>query len=346
MGENGLTFEHDRYLASWMRQRGVSLVVACDKTRILTLSSTSETSLNLSKHQASGVRDLAFGHALDGSSRYQTLWSSGRGEILKRVEFQVPPELRNGSLAQDCLALMPSKQHFLGRIKIGPLAIGSEGQLFFVKRDERSSSIGVIGSDDSPVENHLSVSVDGYPEITGLCLRDSRPRYVTLVSEEGGKGILYDLVESEVVSKDLDRPSDPCYSNGHVYFLERGSGHLARVEANQGRGTVERMSFFPGFLRGLALIDDSLIVATSLDRYESLFGGTPLGQRLRQEGVRDRCGIYIVNLENFSVVHYCYFGQEIKEITSLAIASHPAAIVLELIEPSTFQQSIPFSCYS
>ena len=153
--------------------------------------------------------------------------------------------------------------------------------------------------------------------LNGVCSRDGVPRYVSSVSQSNvrggwrenriGKGIIYDIVEDKIVCEGLTMPHSPRWYNGKLYVLDAGTGYFGYVDLEK-KSFVEKV-WLPGYLRGMSFVSNRyVVVGTSEDRHENVFMGLPLGDALSKNGVTAKCGIHVIDMNDFSVPHNLIFN--------------------------------------
>ncbi|MEM6299463.1 MAG: TIGR03032 family protein [Bacteroidota bacterium] len=141
--------------------------------------------------------------------------------------------------------------------------------------------------------------------LNGLAGKDGKPAYVTAVSKsnvsDGWRdrrndgGIVIDVQTNEIVCEGLSMPHSPRWHNGKLWLLEAGTGYFGYV--NLETKSFERVTFCPGFLRGMGFIGNYAVVGISSARKNKTFSGLQLDENLQKENVDARCGIQIINLE-------------------------------------------------
>ena len=161
--------------------------------------------------------------------------------------------------------------------------------------------------------------------LNGLAMQDDQPKYVTAVSrsdvvdgwrdrrQEGG--IIIDVKTDRIVTDDLSMPHSPRLANGSLWVLDSGRGYLCHVDAAS--GTIERVAFCPGFLRGLSFWRHFALVATSLPR-DSSFRGLELEGNIKTRDGEPRCGVFIVDTRNGDIVHWIRFEGAVRELFDVA----------------------------
>ena len=158
--------------------------------------------------------------------------------------------------------------------------------------------------------------------LNGVCLDENNEiRYVTAVSKTDvsqawrenriGGGFIYDIIENKVVCKDLNMPHSPRWHNNKLWVLDSGSGYFGHVED----GKFIKDCFIQGFARGLCFVENRYAIVTSSDdRHDKAFSDLPVGDKLREQGIKPKCGIYVIDLKSMDVIHYMEFDEPIVEI--------------------------------
>jgi len=159
--------------------------------------------------------------------------------------------------------------------------------------------------------------------LNGLCCLDGKPKYVTAVcmrdylgawQEHMNEGVVYDVVENKVVCDKLIMPHSPRVYKNKIWILESGSGYFGYIDG----GKFIKKTFLPGFLRGLDFIGNFAVICTSLDRHDHAFRDTPVSRKLKADGRDSKCGIWVIDLENFEIESYLHFS-DIKELYDVRI---------------------------
>lgn len=159
--------------------------------------------------------------------------------------------------------------------------------------------------------------------LNGLCARDGEPRYVTAIcmgdaknswrDNRVGRGVVFDMKENRVVCKNITMPHSPRWMHGKLWILEAGTGWLGTV--NFETGTLDKLMWIPGYLRGLCFVGTKyMIVGSSEDRHESTFKNLPLGEELKKQNKEAICGFFVINLETLKIEHTFQFFSPINEL--------------------------------
>ena len=81
----------------------------------------------------------------------------------------------------------------------------------------------------------------------------------------------------------------------------------------------ERKVFISGFLRGLRFINNYAIVNTSLDRHDKDFKEYELGKTLEEKNTKGKCGVWIIDMDTFDIIHTLFFTGDIKELYDVEV---------------------------
>jgi uncharacterized protein (TIGR03032 family) len=165
--------------------------------------------------------------------------------------------------------------------------------------------------------------------LNGLCSRDGKPRYITAVcradikgawrEKRVGHGVAYDIVENRLICEGLTMPHSPRWHNGKLWILEAGTGYFGYVDMSEavdnGPGKFVKKIFIPGYLRGLCFVEDKYaVLGSSQDRHEQSFQNLPLGDELKKHDITAKCGLYVINLETFDIIHSMTFQSPVDEL--------------------------------
>jgi uncharacterized protein (TIGR03032 family) len=158
--------------------------------------------------------------------------------------------------------------------------------------------------------------------LNGLAMVDSKPKYVTALSQtdtafgwrelKGSSGVIIDITNDEVVSTGLAMPHSPRWHNGALWVLESGKGSLVKVDIETGHR--ETVAVLPGFTRGLVLIGAYALVGLSQVR-ESVFKDLPVTETKEERN----CGVWIVDTRTGEVSGMLKFDGVVTEIFDLTL---------------------------
>jgi len=163
--------------------------------------------------------------------------------------------------------------------------------------------------------------------LNGLAIRDRRPAFATAVGRsdlaEGWRdrrrdgGCVISIADNELVASGLSMPHSPRWYRDRLWLLNSGTGEFGTVDLNS--GTFEAIAFCPGYLRGLAFHGDFAIVGLSKPRENKTFMGLELDDRLASQGVKPRCGLYVIDLRTGDIVHNLRVEGIVEELYDVAV---------------------------
>jgi uncharacterized protein (TIGR03032 family) len=173
--------------------------------------------------------------------------------------------------------------------------------------------------------------------LNGLALRDGRPRYVTAAARtdtpEGWRahrhdgGVVVDAA-GEVVASGLSMPHSPRWHGGRLWLLEAGTGYLGHLDG----GRFERVTFCPGFLRGLAFHGDFAVAGVSACRQGRTFEGLAFAEELQARGEEARCAVLVIDLRTGALAHWLRLEGPVRELYDVVVlpgVRRPGALGLE-----------------
>ncbi|GLQ30246.1 TIGR03032 family protein [Litoribrevibacter albus] len=213
-----------------------------------------------------------------------------------------------------------------GMINIHDIAWGDEG-LWVV--NSTFSCLATLAPDSSFIARWKPPFISELvPEdrchLNGMAMRDGKPRYVTTFNKENRRdswaeeqqfddGTLIDVQTSKILVDGMIMPHSPRYHEGKIYVCESGRGLVWRVDPESGAKT--QMIQLPGFLRGMTFLDDIMLVGLSRVRDSDSNKDMPL----RQEGIETVSGVWLINLNDDSVIAYIKFEDDVDQIYDIGI---------------------------
>lgn len=163
--------------------------------------------------------------------------------------------------------------------------------------------------------------------LNGLAVEDGVPRYVTAVSESDaadswrehrvGGGVVVDVASGEVVLRGLSMPHSPRVYRGRLWLHDSGSGYFGYADLE--RGTFERVTFCPGYLRGLTFVGDYAVAGISNTREQRTFGGLPLADELASRKVEPRCALLAIDLRTGDIAHWLRLEGAVRELYDVSV---------------------------
>jgi uncharacterized protein (TIGR03032 family) len=172
--------------------------------------------------------------------------------------------------------------------------------------------------------------------LNGMTLKDGQPAYVTTFStynevakwRTGNKfgGTLMSVEHNEVLLHDLAMPHSPRWYNDSVYFCNSALGTLCRYDVTSGK--QETLAELQGFARGMDFYGPIAFVGLSKVRKSNVLHSVPLNEKYEET----YSGIWLVDLNNHSVIGFIKFTGNVEQIYDVAVI--PDCSFPELIEPS------------
>ena len=132
-------------------------------------------------------------------------------------------------------------------------------------------------------------------------------------------------------------PHSPRWYQGKLWLCLSGTGQFGSIDLDTGQ--FDRVSFSPGFLRGLAFHGDYAILGLSKPRHSKTFQGLPLDDALTRLQMEAKCGLEVVDLRSGHTVHSLYFDSlvdELYDVMTLAAVRNPMSIGFRSHEISHF----------
>lgn len=220
---------------------------------------------------------------------------------------------------------IPQMAYTTGDLDIHDIGVGKDGKPFFV--NTLFSCIATVSDTHSfkPLWKPSFISAlapEDRCHLNGMATEDGKPKYVTAVSKsdvsDGWRdrradgGIVMDVEKNEIICSNLSMPHSPRLYQGKLWLLEAGTGFFGYVDRETGK--FERMTFCPGFLRGMSFVGDYAIVGMSGVRKNKTFSGLALDANLKERDTDPRCGIHIINLKTGDVEQWVRLEGMIEEI--------------------------------
>mgnify|MGYP002152715475 FL=1 len=122
---------------------------------------------------------------------------------------------------------------------------------------------------------------------------------------------------SEVVLSGLSMPHSPRMYRGKLYVLNSGTGYFGTVDVKSGK--FEPIAFCPGYMRGLAFINDFAVIGMSKCRENRTFSGLDLDDNLTKRNVEPRCGVFVVDLNTGDLVQWVRLEGAVWEIYDVSV---------------------------
>lgn len=266
----------------------------------------------------------------------QTLWMSSLYQI-----WRFENALARGELYDDYDRLyVPRVGYTTGDVDAHDIGVGADGRPVFVAT--HFSCLATVSDTHSlvplwkpPFVSRLAA--EDRCHLNGLAMEDGRPRYVTAVAQtdvaDGWRehrrdgGCVIDVETNDIVLDGLSMPHSPRMHEGRLWLCDSGTGRFGYLDRAHGR--FEEVAFCPGYLRGVAMVGESAVVALSRARADKTFTGLALQEALEGRRVEARCGLMVIHLKTGDAVHWLQIGsgvEELYDVVTLPGASRPMAL--------------------
>ena len=150
-----------------------------------------------------------------------------------------------------------------------------------------------------------------------MAMEDGLPRYATAFSKGNtpqswreditNSGVIFDLKTRKVLAENLAMPHSPRIFNGELYVLLSATGELVKVDRQT--GALEMVSKIGGFVRGMSMCQDFLIIGLSkLRKNSSTFSKLELKEECNQ------AGLVVLHLPSKKIVGKMIYSNSLEEI--------------------------------
>ena len=318
-----------RQFPNWLGEMGVSLAFTTYQAGKLFF-------VGLQPNGRLSIFERTFNRCMGLHASANSLWMSSLYQLWRFENALQPGQAHNGYDR----VYVPQVGYTTGDIDVHDIATDQNGRVVFV-----NTLFGCLATFS---DTHSFVPLWRPPFLSKLAAEDrchlnglatdrGRPAYVTAVSQsdiaDGWRehrrdgGCVIDVRTNDIVATGLSMPHSPRVYQDRLWVLEAGSGHLGWV--NRKTGGFERITFCPGYIRGLCFVDNFAIIGLSKLRENRTFADLELGERLANESIDARCAIHVVDLRTGDVVHWLRIDgivAELYDVVVLPKAQRPMAL--------------------
>ena len=267
------------------------------------------------------------GHCMGIAISGSELWAAGGSKVLR---FRDPMWGGTSVSTEPDAFYMPQVSYFTGDLDAHDIVIDEDNRPVFV--NTRFNCLATV----SPTHSFREVwrppfisklAAEDRCHLNGVALKAGRVKYVTAVSQsdiyDGWRdhrsdgGVVIDVESGQIVCSGLSMPHSPRVLGDQLWVLNSGTGELGRVDIESRR--FEPLCFCPGYLRGLAFIDNNYaLVGLSKPRGNKTFDGLRLENAMKEREISPRCGFYVIDLGSGDVVHSVSIEGIVTELYDVA----------------------------
>ena len=318
-----------RGFPSWLAQNRLSLALTTYQTGKLFF-------VGLKSEDRLSIFERTFNRAMGLWSDGQTIWLAAAFQLWRLENVLAPNELDND---YDRL-YVPRAGFTTGDIDVHDIAVAEDGEPVFVStlfsclgRLDRRLSLAPLWK--PPFVSRIAA--EDRCHLNGLAMHKGQPRFVTACARsdvaDGWRdhrtagGCVVDVESGEIVCDGLSMPHSPRLYRNRLWVLDSGTGYFGFVDRATGR--FEKVTFCPGYARGLAFFEDFAIVGVSRPRNEPTFTGLPLDSNLAERNAVARSGLQIVHLETGDIVQWLRIEgvvEELYDVVALPNVLRPKAL--------------------
>lgn len=307
-----------RGFVDWLAGQGVSLAFSTYQTgKLFLVGHNAQNQFSVFERTFERAMGLAGGLPVDG----QTIYMATLYQI-----WQIENVLAEGETLEDYdRYYVPQVGQTTGDLNVHDVALDDDGELFFISA--RFSCLATTSDryHFAPLWMPRFISrlaAEDRCHLNGLAMRDGKPRYVTACAQtdivDGWRehrrdgGVVIDIDSNEILAQGLSMPHSPRWYRDKLWLLDSGGGSFGFLDPATGK--FERVTFCPGFARGLAFVGDYAVVGLSLPRHDPTFAGLPLQEELTAAKVSARCGLLVIELSTGDVVEWLRLEDPVREL--------------------------------
>ena len=276
-------------------------------------------------------------------NRCMGLWSDTQTFLLGSVFqlWRLENSLPAGQLEDSFDRLfVPRVGYTTGDVDVHDIAMERDGRIVFVSTLASCLATTSDRYNFEPIWRPPFVSrlaAEDRCHMNGLAVEDGRVRYVTCCSQsdvgDGWRdsrrdgGCVLDITTNEIISTGYSMPHSPRVYGDRLWLLDSGTGFLGFVD--RATGKFERVTFCPGYARGLTFVGDYAVVGLSLPRRDNSFLGLALDDNLAERKAKARCGLQVIDLRTGDAVHWVRIEgniQELYDVVALPGVHRPKAL--------------------
>lgn len=312
--EKTLEIETSRNFGSWLKSTNASIAFTTYQAGKIFMAGSDDSG-------KVKITERTFPRCMGLAMKGNSLWMSSIFQIWR---FENSLHADQNYQGYDKV-FIPQMAYTTGDLDVHDIIIGDDGKPVFV--NTLFNCLATVSETNSfrPIWKPDFISklaAEDRCHLNGLAMENNEPAYVTLVGKsdvingwrdhrENG-GMVIDVRTNEVVCTGLSMPHSPRIYKGKLWLLEAGTGYFGYVNMDDKK--FVRLTFCPGFLRGLTFIDEFAIVGLSKNRENKTFEGLQLDSNLQEKGAQAMCGLQVINIATGDVVEYLRLEGVVKEL--------------------------------
>ena len=308
-----------RGFVDWLGSQQVSLAVSTYQTGKLLLFGRNPSG-------QFSVFERTFERAMGLAGNAQTIYMAALFQIWRLENVLQPNETTEGYDR----SYVPQVGTTTGDLNIHDVALDADDKPVFIS--SRFSCIATVSDryHFAPLWAPKFISKlagEDRCHLNGLCMIDGKPKYVTACTQtdivDGWRehrqsgGVVIDVASDEIITEGLSMPHSPRWHLDKLWLLDAGTGYFGHVDMDSGK--FERITFCPGFARGLSFVGNYAVVGISLPRHDPTFQGLPLEENLAAAKVSARCGLLIIDLKSGDIVQWLRMEDPIRELYDVMV---------------------------
>lgn len=321
MAMKALNIIGSRGLTGWLSNNRISLAVTTYQAGKLLL-------VGCKPNGQLGIFERTFNRCMGLWSDSQTMWMSSRYQL-----WRLENMLGQGEMSGEFDRLfVPRLGYTTGDIDLHDIAVNSEGRPVFVSTLFNCVATTSERYSFEPLWRPPFISklaAEDRCHLNGMAMQDGMPKYVTACSRsdvvDGWRdrcadgGVVIDYDSGEIVASGFSMPHSPRLYQDRLWLLDSGNGYLGYVDVQTGK--FERVTFCPGYARGLSFVGDFAIVGLSRPRHdEQSFHGLALDDELAKRDADARCGLQVIDLRSGDVVEWLRIeGGVVEELYDVVV---------------------------
>lgn len=318
-GEKKLEIETSRNFGSWLSSVNCSIAFTTYQVgKVFMAGSDEQGKVKIMER----TFPRCMGLAMNGNS----LWMSSIFQIWRFENSLLPNQNYQGCDK----VYIPQMAYTTGDLDVHDMIVGKDGKPIFV--NTLFNCLATVSDTHSfkPIWKPDFISrmaAEDRCHLNGLAMENDEPAYVTLVGKSdvhngwrdhrGNGGLVVDVRTNEIVCTGLSMPHSPRMYQGKLWLLEAGTGYFGYVDIETKK--FIRLTFCPGFLRGLTFVGDYAIAGLSKNRENKTFKGLQLDANLQEKGAQAICGLQVINIHTGDVVEYLRLDGIVKELYDVMV---------------------------